>query len=90
MDWFDLLAVQGTLKSLLQHHSSKPSVLCLGPSNMGECFPTPSNSVMPAESPSVQFRADAIHMEICQRPGASLRPTRFQVPIAGAGLQLCF
>ena len=25
MDWFDLLAVQGTLKSLLQHHSSKPS-----------------------------------------------------------------
>ena len=26
MDWFDLLAVQGTLKSLLQHHSSKPSV----------------------------------------------------------------
>ena len=27
MDWFDLLAVQRTLKSLLQHHSSKPSVL---------------------------------------------------------------
>ena len=27
MDWFDLLAVQGTLKSLLQHYSSKPSVL---------------------------------------------------------------
>ena len=26
MDWFDLLAVQGTLKSLLQHHSSKGSV----------------------------------------------------------------
>ena len=31
MDWLDLLAVQGTLKSLLQHHSSKPSILwCLG------------------------------------------------------------
>ena len=28
IDWFDLLAVQGTLKSLLQHHSSKASVLC--------------------------------------------------------------
>ena len=28
MDWPDLLAVQGTLKSLLQHHSSKPSILC--------------------------------------------------------------
>ena len=27
MDWFDHLAVQGTLKSLLQHHSSKASVL---------------------------------------------------------------
>ena len=27
MDWFDLLAVQGTLKSVLQHHSLKPSVL---------------------------------------------------------------
>ena len=29
MDWFDLLAVQGTLKSLLQHHSSKTSILQL-------------------------------------------------------------
>ena len=30
MDWLDLLAVEGTLKSLLQHHSSKASVLqCL-------------------------------------------------------------
>ena len=29
MDWFDLLAVQGTLKSLLQHYSSKASILPL-------------------------------------------------------------
>ena len=30
MEWLDLLAVQGTLESLLQHHSSKPSILqCL-------------------------------------------------------------
>ena len=30
MDWFGLLGVQGTLRSLLQHHSSKPSILwCL-------------------------------------------------------------
>ena len=28
MDWSDLLAVQGTLKSLLQHHGSKASILC--------------------------------------------------------------
>ena len=27
MDWLDLLAVQGTLKSLLQYHSSKASIL---------------------------------------------------------------
>ena len=29
MDWLDLLAVQGTLKNLLQHHSSKASILRL-------------------------------------------------------------
>ena len=29
MDWFDLLAVQGTLKSLLQHHSSEASIFLL-------------------------------------------------------------
>ena len=29
IDWFDLLAVQGTLRSLLQHHSSKASILRL-------------------------------------------------------------
>ena len=29
VDWLDLLAVQGTLKSLLQHHSSKASILWL-------------------------------------------------------------
>ena len=28
MDWLDLLAVQGTLKSLNQHHSSKASMIC--------------------------------------------------------------
>ena len=28
MDWLDLLAVQGTLKSLLEHHSSKTSIRC--------------------------------------------------------------
>ena len=28
MDWLDLLAIQGTLKSLPQHHSSKASILC--------------------------------------------------------------
>ena len=31
MDWLDLLSVQGTLKSLLQHHSSKASILWCSP-----------------------------------------------------------
>ena len=31
MDWLDLLAVQGTLKSLLQHHSSKTSIVLYSP-----------------------------------------------------------
>ena len=31
MDWWDLLAVQGTLKNLLQHHSSKASILQCSP-----------------------------------------------------------
>ena len=35
MDWLDLLAVQGTLKSLLQHHSSKASVLQCSPFFIG-------------------------------------------------------
>ena len=34
MDWFDLLAVQGTLKSLLQHHSSKASIQLLDKRNI--------------------------------------------------------
>ena len=32
VDWFDLIAIQGTLKSLLQHHSSKASILGAQPS----------------------------------------------------------
>ena len=44
MDWLDLLAVQGTLKSLLQHHSSKASVLHIRGSKYG---PSASASVLP-------------------------------------------
>ena len=35
MDWLDLLAVQGALKSLLQHHSSKASILAAPVSKEG-------------------------------------------------------
>ena len=36
MNWLDLLAVQGTLKSLLQHHSSKASILLLSAFFIGQ------------------------------------------------------
>ena len=36
MDWLDLLAVQGILKSILQHHSSKASILCCSAFFMGQ------------------------------------------------------
>ena len=38
MDWFDLLAIQGALKSLLQHHSSKASVLQCSPFSVAQSF----------------------------------------------------
>ena len=38
MDWLDLLAVQGTLKSLLQHHSSKESILWCSAFFMAQLF----------------------------------------------------
>ena len=38
MDWFDLLVVQGTLKSLLQHHSSKASILWYAALKNKNCF----------------------------------------------------
>ena len=54
MDWFDLLAVQGTLKSLLQHYSSKASVLRLSSVQFSlvqsfscvQLFATPWNSTL--------------------------------------------
>ena len=39
MDWLDLLAGQGTLKSLLQHHSSKASILLHSPFGEGDGTP---------------------------------------------------
>ena len=42
MDWLDLLTVQGTLKSLLQHHSSKASILwCSAFFRRKQWYPTP-------------------------------------------------
>ena len=38
IDWFDLLAVQGTLKSLLQHHSTKASILWCTVVTLNKCW----------------------------------------------------
>ena len=46
MDWLDLLAVQGTLKSLLQHHSSKASILW-----RSACFIVQLSHPWPLENP---------------------------------------
>ena len=48
MDWLDMLAVQGTLKSLLQHHSSKASILMYLHENTWEIFPLLMVSLMSA------------------------------------------
>ena len=48
MDWLDLLAVQVTLKSLLQHHSSKASILMYLHENTWEIFPFLMVSLMSA------------------------------------------
>ena len=48
MDWLDMLAVQGTLKSLLQHHSSKASILMYPHGNTWEIFPFLMVSLMSA------------------------------------------
>ena len=58
MDWLDLLAVQGNLKSLLQHHSSKASILwCSAAAKSLQSCPTlcdPTDGSPPA-SPSLGF-----------------------------------
>ena len=46
MDWFDLLVVQGTLKSLLQHYSSKASILhSLGPHGLCSAWNSPGQNM---------------------------------------------
>ena len=49
MDWFNLLAVQGTLESLLQHHSSRPSMLWRSANSSANLC---SENHVPAHSPA--------------------------------------
>ena len=60
IDWFDLLAIQGTLKSLLQYHSSKASILrcvyiyiCASSSHIG--FGCVAAEILPSFLPSTVF-----------------------------------
>ena len=58
MDWLDLLAVQGTLKSLLQHHSSKASILISwlqSPSAVILEPPKIKSDTVPTVSPSMSY-----------------------------------
>ena len=57
MDWLDLLAVQGTLKSLLQHHSSKASILLLSFLHSPTLYHTSNSHWLPI-----------LHMVICMFP----------------------
>ena len=59
IDWFDPLAVQGTLKSLLQHHSSKAPILCCSDSCPSSqwCHPTISSFVTSYSSCPQSFPA---------------------------------
>ena len=60
IDWFDLLAVQGALKSLLQHHSSKVSIL--------QCF-----LYVPTLTSLHNYwkKHVFIYMDLCQQSGVS-------------------
>ena len=57
IDWFDLLAVQGTLKSLLKHHNLKASILWCTDFSMVQC----SHPYLPLKScrPSLALQRDA-------------------------------
>ena len=67
MDWLDLLAVQGTLKSLLQHHSSKASVLQHSALFTGECWIPPKKDTLcpwAKEKPQQECRRGKIMFRI--------------------------
>ena len=59
MDWLDLLAVQGTLMSLLQHHSSKASIL------WHSAFFVVQLSLPYESSPTLQFKASIVWCPGC-------------------------
>ena len=66
MDWLDLLAVQGTLKSLLQHHSSKASIFpcsAFFTVQLSHPYMTPGKTI--ALTRSCQFRKLSLAFRFC-------------------------
>ena len=86
MDWLDLLAVQGTLKSLLQHHSPKPSILqrsAFFTVQLSHLYMTTGKTIALTQFSSVQFSSVAQSCPTlcepmnCSTPG---HPVHHQLP----------
>ena len=79
MDWFDLLAVQGTLRSLLQHHSLKASILWCSAFFMVQFLPSALHQQCQdthrgqRRQPEVQESSGAQPVPLAGGPSASLR-----------------
>ena len=58
IDWFDLLAVQGTLESLPQHHSSKASILQPSAFFMAQLYMTTRKTIALTIQSDVQGQSD--------------------------------
>ena len=88
IDWFDLLAVQGTLKSLLQHHSSKVSILQHTAFFMVQfSHPYVITALDKSLCLSVSPFPHQLHRVIAE--GSSEAPMNFWLCWLGGGLVLC-
>ena len=86
MDWLDLLAVQGTLKSLLQHHSSKASLVLSflhSPTLTSIHWSSPSSKASSSQPPQ-----ESMHSSSCLSPPSFLSRAHFTHMCAQL-LQLC-
>ena len=95
MDWLDLLAVQGTLKTLLQHHSSKVSILwCSGffivqlshpYMTTGKTIAWKNQAVQKSKRYKEESVLESWHLSVC----VTEKETRYRVsPVSSAGCSL--
>ena len=86
MDWLDLLAIQGTLKSLLQHLSSKASILQL---SFVQLSATPwiaaSQASLSIEFPRQEYWSKLPFPSPEDLPDPGIKPTRLTSPALAAG-----